>query len=585
MGTFGGVASSLHRSTLIDWCLPESPLTSAGTHTHIQMSSTDRSHDHTSVSPQSISDEGHMRPSEDVDEEMFVLPRSSPVISRHRRHVHTFCRPSSVDVDTSSSLSGRDSNMVRCRDTSCPRSSLNHFLNSFFHLPFTGQQHETPPTAEGTGHRHRCSSNFPEFSAEIYKTCSELEKEMAHLVVVDMVLEVLESVKFTLSLEQQTTNTHTHEHTDSRRHANTFSVLSTDSGFEESGEVVKLMPPDSLRSAEWLAQQLVLEFRRAWLPSHEPRRGRQSLRSSLQELPGTGSVAARGGSISVRSRMRGTLSWTPPRFQILLNVQPTLRRSDVMASQHFLCAGCGTEVEPRYMKRLRYCEYLGRYFCECCHTGAEAVIPARVLSCWDFNSIDVTEVHWDVDRYPVSDFSKQLLDSVWSQPLFELSCVAEMLSSSSSSSGVKELDRFRVLLEQLLDVRKLLTHCRFSGRVTSELSQLPSHLLSERPPLVSMDDLQRLRRGQLMTLTRAVLQSALSHVEDCQLCLARGFICEFCRGGGVIFPFQSDTCSRCPVCKTCFHKVCLGEKSCPKCERVKSRRKVTEEKQENSAVM
>lgn len=37
-------------------------------------------------------------------------------------------------------------------------------------------------------------------------------------------------------------------------------------------------------SAESLAQKLVLEFRRSWLPSLEPRRGRQSLRSSLQEV-------------------------------------------------------------------------------------------------------------------------------------------------------------------------------------------------------------------------------------------------------------------------------------------------------------
>lgn len=38
------------------------------------------------------------------------------------------------------------------------------------------------------------------------------------------------------------------------------------------------------RRAEWLAQQLVMEFKRNWLPSHKPQRGRRSLRSSLQEV-------------------------------------------------------------------------------------------------------------------------------------------------------------------------------------------------------------------------------------------------------------------------------------------------------------
>lgn len=45
----------------------------------------------------------------------------------------------------------------------------------------------------------------------------------------------------------------------------------------------------------------------------------------------------------------------------------------------------------------------------------------------------------DVCRYSVSDFSKQLLDLVWSQPLFDLSSVGKALWSK-----VKDLDRFRV---------------------------------------------------------------------------------------------------------------------------------------------
>lgn len=39
----------------------------------------------------------------------------------------------------------------------------------------------------------------------------------------------------------------------------------------------------------------------------------------------------------------------------------------------------------------------------------------------------------------MSDFSKQLLESVWCQPLFDLTCVGKTLYSR-----VKELDRFRV---------------------------------------------------------------------------------------------------------------------------------------------
>uniref|UniRef100_A0A3Q2VRC1 Rubicon like autophagy enhancer n=1 Tax=Haplochromis burtoni TaxID=8153 RepID=A0A3Q2VRC1_HAPBU len=302
----------------------------------------------------------------------------------------------------------------------------------------------------------------------------------------------------------------------------TLSVLSTDSGFEE-------MTTSILCS------------------------------SCSYQLPGTENVAVSSDSLTEeirqRTRMRGSLSWAPPRFQIIFTVQPTHRSHlYVVASQHFLCAGCGTEVEPRYIKKLRYCEYLGRYFCDCCHSGSEAVIPGRVLSCWDFG------------RYPVSDFSKQLLDSVWQQPLFDLTCVGKNLYSK-----VKELDRFREVQDQLLGIKKLLKACRLSESVLAELEHLPAHL-REQSNLFSMDDLQKVKKGQLVPQAKAVLQSAITHVENCELCLARGFICEFCREKDIIFPFQTDICKRCPECKACFHKKCFVVKKCPKCARIQSRK-------------
>ncbi|XP_060944264.1 protein associated with UVRAG as autophagy enhancer isoform X2 [Limanda limanda] len=427
--------------------------------------------------------------------ERLLLLRSSPVISRRHRPV-SWHGGGASGCSSSPGLDQRGQPTGVRTEEACPHSSplvdnkqqrvsspLNHFLSSLFHLPPSGLQGlagehrvrrpdscEAPPTA-GLSTKHR--SSFPEFSADIFKMSCDLEKENAHFVVVDLVLEALEAVKWTLRDERRTSTTDTHtQHDNRQRQTSTHrrtreddnrqrlsnrrtnkdelqptGVVSTEGGTEDAGGDETL----SLRSAEWLAQRLVLEFRRNWFPSREPRGGRLSLRSSLQELPGTGSVAASGGSLTeeilLRSRMRGSLSWAPPRLQIIFTLRPTLRRSEVVASQHFLCAGCGTAVEPRYMKKLRYCEYLGRYFCDCCHGGSEAVIPARVLSCWDFN------------RFPVSDFSKQLLDSVWFLPLFELSCVCKQLSSR-----VRELLRFRELLDQLLCVRKLLKSCRLSER-------------------------------------------------------------------------------------------------------------------------
>uniref|UniRef100_A0A8P4KB62 Rubicon Homology domain-containing protein n=1 Tax=Dicentrarchus labrax TaxID=13489 RepID=A0A8P4KB62_DICLA len=441
------------------------------------------------------------------EDQGFLLPRSSPVISRRHRPL---------------SWHGGGT------DTSAP-SSIPSPLDQHCCLAVT--------SVEDLG------SNPDHHSAQVQedkKSCS-VSSSLYRLLIAGLQLPI--------SGQQGLAEAH-------RRQSLTSCHTSHSS---ESGVDTTLTQRDSPRNAEWLAQQLVLEFRRSWLPSNQPQHGGQSLHSSLQELPGTGNMAVSSDSLTeeirLRTRMRGSLSWAPPRFQIIFTVQPSPRRSAIVALQHFLCAGCGTEVEPKYIKKLRYCEYLGRYFCDCCHSGSEAMIPGRVLSCWDFG------------RYPVSEFSKQLLDSVWHQPLFDLRCVGKTLYSR-----VKELDKFRELQDQLLGVKKLLKACRFSGRVMTEFEQLPAHLM-EQPLVFSMEDLLRVKKGQLVLQAKALLHSSIHHVEHCELCLARGFICEFCRERDIIFPFQSDICKRCPACRACFHKHCFLEKKCPKCARIQSRKK------------
>lgn len=43
-----------------------------------------------------------------------------------------------------------------------------------------------------------------------------------------------------------------------------------------------------------------------------------------------------------------------------------------------------------YMKRFRYCHYLGKYFCSTCHSNILEVIPARVVRKWDFTKYPCT---------------------------------------------------------------------------------------------------------------------------------------------------------------------------------------------------
>lgn len=51
-----------------------------------------------------------------------------------------------------------------------------------------------------------------------------------------------------------------------------------------------------------------------------------------------------------------------------------------------------------------------------------------------------------------------------------------------------------------------------------EFEQLPAHLM-EQPHLFSIDDLVRVKKGQLVVQAREVLHAAIDHVENCKVSL------------------------------------------------------------------
>nr|XP_033806017.1 protein associated with UVRAG as autophagy enhancer isoform X2 [Geotrypetes seraphini] len=322
------------------------------------------------------------------------------------------------------------------------------------------------------------------------------------------------------------------------------------------------LPADS-NSAEVTAQKLYRTFRKQWLQIESQNQWANSKNATEQkyvnkeDIPkGFESSLTLVEEIKLKSRMRGDSGWAPPRFQILFTIHPSLKRDVIVAAQNFLCAGCGTQVEPKYTRRLRYCDYLGKYFCDCCHSYAESSIPARILIKWDFS------------KYYVCNFSKQLLDSIWHDPVFNIDSINKAIYMK-----VRDLDRVRELQEQLILMKKLLQTCRLSESVLKEFEAVPAHLTTELH-LFSLDDLLKVKRGVLLPSLRDLLKSSTAHVESCELCQARGFICEFCQSSDIIFPFQTVTCRRCTACKACFHKQCFKTEDCPRCQRMQARKKI-----------
>ncbi|NXO33839.1 RUBIC protein, partial [Locustella ochotensis] len=292
-----------------------------------------------------------------------------------------------------------------------------------------------------------------------------------------------------------------------------------------------------------------------WLvPEHDAPQKLLPIPDSLPISPDDGEHA---DIYKLRIRVRGNLEWAPPRPQIIFNIHSAPARKVAVAKQNYRCAGCGIRTDPDYIKRMRYCEYLGKYFCQCCHENAQTVIPSHILRKWDFS------------KYYVSNFSKDLLSKIWSDPLFNVQAINPALYQK-----VKALNQVRLLRIQLFHMKNMFKTCRLAKDLLDSFDTVPGHL-TEDLHLYSLNDFSAIKKGDLMPRLTELLKAGSLHIDKCMLCQAKGFICEFCQNeDDIIFPFELNKCKTCEECKACYHKSCFKSTHCPRCERLQARREL-----------
>ncbi|KAK7889361.1 hypothetical protein WMY93_024921 [Mugilogobius chulae] len=437
-------------------------------------------------------------------------------------------------------------------------------------------------------------------SEQDFGSCADLEKENAHFSISESLIAAIELMKYNLRRQEEegeeegdsdceiqqlkqkirlrrqqirrsrlppsassNQNFHSTDSGASRRSSrDSFQGLS-DSGSAEEVEECELQDADIKRHSSSHKSFLSSEsIHFCLLPYYFDLVTKHLLSLLLQLLPIPDSLpispddGEHADIYKLRIRVRGNLEWAPPRPQIIFNIHPTPKRKIVIAKQNYRCAGCGTRIDPDYIKRLRYCEYLGRYFCQCCHENAQAIVPGRVLRKWDFS------------KYYVSNFARDLLSKIAGDPLFNPNDI-----NSGLYKKIKALETVRVLRVQLLHMKNLFKTCRFAKEVLEQFDTLPGHL-TEDHHLFSLNDLTAVRNGELAPRLKELLKLGTRHVASCVLCQAKGFVCEFCSNEkDIIFPFQLSKCQRCEECHACYHRNCFKPgKECPRCQRLAERR-------------
>ncbi|CAL4963214.1 unnamed protein product [Urochloa decumbens] len=263
-----------------------------------------------------------------------------------------------------------------------------------------------------------------------------------------------------------------------------------------------------------------------------------------------------GGSHDNFASMGKTIS-------LIVEDRPQKSTRQLLELQHYNCAGCHRHLDAGQTllqelaqtigwNKPRFCSYTGQLFCASCHTNDTAVLPARVLHCWDFSV------------YPVSQLAKAYLDSIYDQPMLCVSAVNPFLFSKVPT------------LLNIMSVRKKIAamlpcvQCPFRNSILKGLGV--RRYLLEGNDFFALRDLVDLSKGAFAALpvkVQTISNRILEHItEQCLVCYDAGVPCaarQACDDPlSVIFPFQEEEATKCGLCGSIFHKQCFRKISvCP----------------------
>lgn len=233
-----------------------------------------------------------------------------------------------------------------------------------------------------------------------------------------------------------------------------------------------------------------------------------------------------------------------------LSILTTLSLERGLTAQSFKCAGCQRSIGLSNGKA-KVCNYSGWYYCSSCHVDDSFLIPARIVH------------NWDTSKYKVSKQAKEFLEYVYEEPLIDIQQENPMLYLHA-----EPLATVLRLRQRLKSLRAYLFSCRAAVAEDLRRRIFPREYLLQQIHLYSLADLQQVIEGKLAPFLGKVIKFATSHVYSCSLCCQKGFICEICNNGEILYPFEDISTSRCESCGAVFHAECK-EKSvpCPRCVR------------------
>ncbi|XP_041056536.1 pleckstrin homology domain-containing family M member 3 isoform X1 [Carcharodon carcharias] len=191
-----------------------------------------------------------------------------------------------------------------------------------------------------------------------------------------------------------------------------------------------------------------------------------------------------------------------------------------LTAQSFRCAGCQRPVGLSY-GNAKVCAYSGWYYCQACHVDDVFLIPARLVH------------NWDTAKHKVSKQAKEFLEYISEEPLIDIH-----QDNPHLYEHVEVLATVLRLRQQLKSLRAYLFSCRASVAEDLRRRIFPREYILQHVHLYSLADLQQVFEGKLAPFLLKINKFASTHVYSCSLCSQKGFICEICNNGQIIYPFE-----------------------------------------------
>lgn len=312
-----------------------------------------------------------------------------------------------------------------------------------------------------------------------------------------------------------------------------------------SKDVVRLRADGQMKAEEW-----VKALQEAVGVQRPTQRGEEEEAEVVEGAPGLQGVLLRSRPSRDRKQREAQRAKRQSVTTSFLSLLTCLTVEKGLTAQSFRCAGCQRPVGLSRGKA-KVCYYSGWYYCHSCHQDNSFLIPARLLH------------NWDTSKHKVSKQAKEFLEFVYEEPLLDVQQLNPCLYDHCEA-----LSSVLRLRQQLQSLRAYLFSCRATVAEDLRRRISPREYLLQHIHLYSLADLQQVIDGKLAPFLSKVIKFASSHVFSCSLCREKGFICELCQNGQVLYPFQENTTKRCDSCGAVFHSECRQKaQPCPRCVR------------------